>query len=158
MRYVRQSSLVEALMFWGRYEAAGRLRGRVKLQARDALAAIELALRYRAPLVSRLLGHVPVDVQYVELEPGDASALVLADGRRPTDWIAQAAGESAAHFRWLVDTGAPWGDPLIVMGRMSEPGPIVVYDGWHRCGAWVECCRTGRSSAMPAYLVVPSMC
>ena len=45
-------------MFWGRYEAAGRLRGRVKLQAGDALAAIELALRYRAPLVSRLLGHV----------------------------------------------------------------------------------------------------
>ena len=51
MRYVRQSSLVEALMFWGRYEAVGRLCGRVKLQAGDALAAIELALRYRAPLV-----------------------------------------------------------------------------------------------------------
>jgi hypothetical protein len=118
------------------------------------MAAADLALRYRAPLIAHILSHHPVGAVMVELEPDDANVCVLADGRTLDQWIVQASGADLAHFEKLRDDAAPPQGPLVAAIRESGPTPIILYDGWHRSAAWFERCRTGRHSNISAHLLL----
>ena len=152
MHTLRPSTVVEALACWGEHEAAGRLRGQVTLAPGDSMAAADLALRYRAPLISHILSHHPRGAVLVELEPNDLDVCFLADGRTFEQWIAQASGEDLSHFEKLRDATVPPVGPLVAAIHESGPTPIVVYDGWHRGSAWFERCRSGRPSSISAHV------
>src|SRR6266852_8646504 len=85
--------LVEVLAEWGLHEAEGRLRGKLPEPfippasgpARSA-AGVELALRYRSPLVGRILSAGPAAVLSVECGPDDREGLFIADGRPLSEW------------------------------------------------------------------------
>ena len=155
MRELGSSRVIDALADWGAHEASGRLRNLVQpLPAGDVAEAADLTLRYRAPFVAHILSHYPAGAIMVDLEPQDADRLVLADGRSLEQWIAQATGDSLAHFEQLRDAaGSPQG-PVVAAVLQPGPSPIVVFDGWHRGAAWFERCRTRRPSNLSAHLLI----
>jgi hypothetical protein len=149
-----QSTVADAFATWGEHEANGRLRGQVQIASGDRLAFADLALRYRAPFVAHLMSHHPTGALMVELEPTDADAIFLADGRRLAEWENRASTDSLAHFQNLCEATLPPAGPLVAAAHVSGQGPFVLYDGWHRAAAWRYRCLTGRSANISAHLIL----
>lgn len=150
------------LATWGAHEASGRLRGQVQCDSSDKLACIDLALRYRAPYVSRLLAREPMKALLVEFESNDVATIILADGRSIETWIqgtTTSDGDTYAHFHRMVDDQVPPQGHLVGAAELvdltaHQLGTVVLYDGWHRAAAWIERCKQGKPSTITAFLVV----
>jgi hypothetical protein len=90
----------------------------------------------------------------VELAPDDASRLRIYNGFSFDQWIGSADQKARAHFETLRDSATPPTGPLLVCVWDQVPEAGYVFDGCHRGAAWFERCRTGRPSAISAFLVV----
>jgi hypothetical protein len=162
LHIISETMLVEALAIWGAHEASGRLRGQVQCDTTDKLACIDLALRYRAPYVLRILAREPLSTVLVEIEPRDIASMILADGRSIEAWIESvttSGGDTYAYFRSLVDDSAPPAGQLIGAAELVNPtanqlSAVVLYDGWHRAAAWAERSKIGQPSNITAFLIV----
>ncbi len=83
-------------------------------------AGVDIALRYRAPLVEVILKAEPIGAIKVELAPEDEDGLFIFDGRRLGEWataIAAEDSEGGRYVRRLADTR-----PLLCL-RLSPPCP-----------------------------------
>src|SRR5262245_27477245 len=110
MRILRQSTIADALAGWGAHEAEGRLRGQHSAIKPDKLSALNVVLHFRAPFVARVLMREPITTFEVELEPGDAEAVVLADARNLASWIETTrarGGDSLTYFESVVGSVDP---------------------------------------------------
>jgi hypothetical protein len=172
MRVIHGSRrLVEVLTEWGLHEAEGRLRGKLPAPlvspvatgpARDA-AGVELALRYRSPLVGRILQAGPLAVLSVEFDPDDRAGLFIADGRPLPQWADAISKEETADGKYVLDL-AGGSDPVThqLVCAVHAPGadlnnikaPIVIYDGWHRGAAWWLQMEAGRRHMMSGDLIL----
>jgi hypothetical protein len=151
--------LVDIFSDWGLHEAAGRLRSELPAhlvppeeegEAR-VRAGLEVALRFRAPLIGRILLSQPTRALRVEAPAGVIAEVRLFDGQTLERWseaiLVQGDPEGDA-VRRLAESENPVAGPLIGMITMSDGGhplsPFVLYDGWHRAAAWYAHVRAGR--------------
>jgi len=159
--------LVDVLAEWGLHEAHGHLLGALPIplippappgHARDA-AGVELALRYRSPLVARILQAGPRAVLTVEFEPDDRASLFIADARPLPEWAAAIAKQST-YVSVLAEGSDPVTRQLVCAvhapgGHLDNiQGPVVIYDGWHRGAAWWLQMEAGRRHTISADLIL----
>jgi len=168
MKINGSSRLIDALAIWGAHEAGGRLCGQLpaSFAASDPSSCVDLVLRYRSPLIARILESQPISVRTVQIAPDDRSAMVLADGRTIPQWIEAVGMHDAsgdAFCRGMADSDQPVVGPLICAAPVSSDdrarvlGPIVLYDGWHRAAAWWTQVDRGANYDIDAYLVLTKL-
>jgi hypothetical protein len=156
-----QSTLTEALAVWGEHEARGRLKGKVQIDLNNRFACADLALRYRAPFVRRILEREPMATFDAVIDASDVPSILLADGKTVDSWIqvnSLSKGDSWTYFRQMVDADDPPLGPIFCTATISRSqstydGPLFVYDGWHRISAWAERVKIGKRSTITAFLV-----
>jgi len=64
-------------------------------------AGVDVALRYRAPLVEVILKAEPIGAIKVELAPEDEDGLFIFDGRRLGEWATAIAAEDSEGGRYV---------------------------------------------------------
>jgi hypothetical protein len=148
------------LAAWGAHEAAGRIKTEAQIDINDKYACADLALRYRAPLIAAILQREPQATILVEYEPNESDAFTLFDGRSIDEWIRSTRNfkePEASHFRTMVEAATPPKGPLVTSAIFQPPttiSQIILWDGWHRAGAWRERHRLGKSSHISAFLIL----
>lgn len=167
-RITGKARLLDALAEWGRHEALGRLKPRLGEPPaghfegeRGRLQAIDIVLRFRAPVLARILGSLPVRCVHIELAPAHVRLLRVFDGRPARDYAAgllAARSESGAYVRGLARGAERIRGPLVataqrVSGRIAPP--ITVFEGCHRLAAWIAQLASGAAPyPIGGYLVI----
>ena len=99
----------------------------------------------------------------VEIVPEDVPALRITDGRTAEEWttaILRDQTDSGKHVRELADAGGEVIGPLTCTAQTATGSvarvqpPIVIFDGWHRVGAWIAQLRRGAKYSITGNLVV----
>jgi hypothetical protein len=162
-----KARLLDALADWGKHEAQGRLRPHLKELRADAfrgpqgrLRAVDVALRYRAPVIARILGSLPRACVRIELRPEHVPLLRVFDGRAADDYAAEllaSASESGQHVRRMAKANTPVRGPILATARGAAgriAPPLTVYEGCHRLAAWIAHGKRGDGYAIAGYLVL----
>lgn len=161
MRKLATSTLGDALASWGAHEASGR-GSEHRVDPLSRAACLDFVLWYRARFVARILERQPVETIIVEFDATESGALFLADGRTVKTWVkdvAETGGSSYQHFLKLAASEIALKGLLVAVAKLPDAvsgqlGPIVLFDGWHRAGAWWSRANNdGRSETMQAFLV-----
>jgi hypothetical protein len=82
VKFLGNCRLIDVLSEWGSHNTQWRLGREVV----DVLDAVEIALTYYAPLVSRIISAIPLNCLRVEFTAEDLPLINIADGRLMTDW------------------------------------------------------------------------
>lgn len=138
------------------------MKDKVNFDLSNNQLCADFALRHRAPLVSAILGLVPMQTAVVEFEAEESEALFLFDGRNIDAWLeaADAVKDNGwKHVQNMVSGVSPLEGPLVVTAtcQVTPDGPIgriILWDGWHRAAAWRRLFLSGKSSSMTAYLIL----
>lgn len=165
MRATGACRLVDVLGEWGIHEGEGRLHlPSSSLQGDPRLLnGVEVALTYRSPLAWRILAGWPMSCVRVEIVPEDVPALRITDGRTAEEWttaILADQTDSGKHVRDLADHSREVTGPLTCTAQTADgsavrfQAPIVIFDGWHRVGAWIAQLRRGANYSITGNLVV----
>jgi hypothetical protein len=164
LKVTGKARLLDALAEWGRHEALGRLKphlGEIPPSRFDgesgALQAVDIVLRFRAPVLARILGSLPVGCLRVELAKEDIPALRVFDGRSAADYANELMRESA-YVRGLAAGHARIEGPLLASARGADRrvvAPLTIFEGCHRLAAWIGQLAGGRAAyPLSSYLVV----
>jgi hypothetical protein len=163
-RIIGSCRLVDVLAEWGMHEGKGRLRERYPAELfageQGKLAALEVALQHRAPMIGAILAAQPLGARLVELTAESLSGLVAFDGRPASAFADDLLGQRSPegeHARALAATDEDIRGPLLCVARLDgqviQP-PLVAYDGCHRLAAWIA--QQGRRPPYPitAHLIL----
>jgi hypothetical protein len=166
-----QSNLVELLAAWGKHEATGRKEAQAQIDVNDLFACVDFALRYRAPLVARILQLEPQLTLLVEFDAKESNAFVLFDGRSIDAWIQTAQNSNdleGEYFRTMVGAATPPEGPLVTsaqhrpssapLGPIIGTAPAVFGSSWadHIVGRMAPC--GGMARAVSNRKVVAHLC
>jgi hypothetical protein len=166
LKVAGKARLLDALADWGRHEALGRLSARLGERPalegdRGTLEALNILLRFRTPMVARLLSSLPTDCLVVELTADLVPCLRAFDGRPARAYAAElqrSRSEGGAYVRRLTRGPARIEGPLLAAARSSKgriDAPITVFEGCHRLAAWLGQLADGRAPyPLASYLVV----
>jgi len=165
VRIASACRLVDVLAEWGIHEGEGRLHlppGSFEGDGR-LLNGVEVALTHRSPLAWRILVGWPIACVRVEIAPEDVPALRITDGRTADEWttaILQDQTDSGKHVRDLANATGEGTGPLTCTAQTADGSvariqpPILIFDGWHRGGAWIAQLRRGANYSITGNLVV----
>ncbi len=134
--------LIDALSGWGLREVRKYPGLEIPSdQSQRIMLGMEVVLRHVPELIARILLAEPLGVaeQYgvlrVDFGPEENGKLRLHDGATVAEAIPRL---DPGHLQKLIE--APDPTPLVCTVQIDAPDhlvlPIVVYDGWHRAGAW----------------------
>jgi hypothetical protein len=157
--------LVDVLGEWGIHEGEGRLHLPPSSLQGDArlLNGVEVALIHRSPLAWRILVGWPMACVRVEIVPEDVPRLRITDGRTAEEWTTAILHDQTAsgkHVREMADAAREVTGPLTCTAQTADGSfagvqpPIVIFDGWHRVGAWIAQLRRGANYSITGSLVV----